>query len=656
FSVNLNQKLLQDRLNLNFNYKGGFTRNQFDPGLVGSARTLDPTQPVLDPSNDAFAGFFEYGVALAPRNPISAAEQLDRSGRTYRNIGNFEIDYQFLDQIPGLSFKLNLGFDANNGGFRGFEPTTYTNTQAGAQRNGFVIIENFNRESKLLDAFLSYDRSFGKHSLNATAGYSYQNFTSEFPKTEASGFTRDALGFDNVRGAEQVISFRPRTENRLISFVGRAIYSFDNRYILSGSIRRDGSSRFGPENRWGWFPAVSASWKILEEDFAQGLANIFSTLGLRVGFGIVGNQEIGEDGYRPLYQLSDGMTSYQFGDEFVETVRPDAYDPALKWEETRSINVGLDFGFANGRFSGSVEYFNERTDDLLFQAPIPAGTNLSDRVLTNIGALNNAGVELNLTGVVVNTNNFDWRLNGNVSFLQNEVRAINSISSTGIQTGSIEGGVGNNVQILQVGQPSFSFFLFEHILDENGNPLADGIDHNENGVTENDLADIYVDINGDGQVDDMDRRPIGNPAPDVLFGITSQMNYKGLDFGFTIRGSIGNEVYNNNASNRGNYRFLTVSDQYLNNLHTSVLLTNFDAPQYFSDYYLEDASFARIENITVGYTIPSLNDLSARIYATATNVYTFTNYSGLDPEVGNGIEQSPFPRSLGFVFGISLGL
>ncbi|MEO1435539.1 MAG: TonB-dependent receptor [Bacteroidota bacterium] len=657
FGLNFNQKLFDDRLSLTLDYKGGFTRNQFDPDLVGSAWALDPTQPVLDPDNDVFDGFFEYSENLAPRNPVSAAEQLDRSGRSYRNLANFEIDYAFLDQIPGLSLRLNLGFDLNNGDFMGFEPTTYTNTAAGAARNGFLIIENFTRESKLLDAFISYDRVLGeKHSINATAGYSYQDFQREFPKIEASGFENDNLLFDNVALADQTVATRPRGQNRLISFVGRAIYTYDNKYILSASIRRDGSSRFGPDNQWGLYPAVSASWKIMEEDFAQGgLSNIFSTLSLRAGFGIVGNQDgIGEDLYRPIYTFSDQMSSYQFGDEFVLTARPDGYDRSIGWEETQSINIGLDFGFANGRIQGSIEYFNELTRDLLFDTPVAAGTNLTDRITTNIGTILNSGLELNLDGALVNTNNFRWNVNANASYLVNEVSKINTDAETGILTGGIEGGVGNNAQIIQVDQPSFAFYLYEHLLDAQGNPLVDGVDHNEDGDVN--LADIYADTNGDGVVDDLDRRAIGQPAPDLLFGFTSQMSYKGLDFGFTIRGSIGNEIYNNNASSRGFYNFLDINPVYLNNLHTSVLLTNFNEPQYFSDYYLEDGSFARIENITLGYTIPSLDKMTARVYATATNVYTFTNYSGLDPEVEGGIDQSPFPRTLGFVFGISLGL
>lgn len=654
FSINTTG--LDGRLQINANLKGAATRDQFDPNIIASTWSFDPTQPIFDPTNTVYAGYNEYGVALAPRNPVSATEQVQDFGRTYRGLGNLDVKYD-LGFIKGLSVKMNIGFDANNGKRERFQPTTYARTQAGPDPEaGELYIENFTRTNKLLETYLNYKRDIGtEHSVDAILGYSYQDWREEYPSYRGFGLTSNSFGLNSAAPATQFEANNSVFENRLISFFGRVNYNFGSRYSLTATLRRDGSTRFGPLNRWGWFPSAAVAWRILEEDFAGSLSSIFSDLKLRVGFGITGNQDIPDFRYLPTYRASDFRTRYQFGNDYVSTIRPNGYDPALKWEETASYNIGLDFGFANGRINGAIEYYVKNTNDLLFTVNVPAGTNLTDRVLTNIGELRNQGVELTLNAIAVDVKDFKWDISANAAFNKNEVIAIDRISEQGILTGRINGGVGNDVQVLQVGSAVNSFFLFQHKLGADGLPLVDGVDHNDDGVTN--LADMYEDLNGDGIVNDLDKRAFNQPAPKVILGLTSNFSYKKLDLGFTFRAHLGNYIYNNNASNYGFYNRLTLNPNYVNNLHTSVLETKFDAPQFFSDYYLEDASFLRLDNITLGYTImPKSVFNNIRLYATAQNLFVLTNYSGLDPEVDNGIDNNPYPRARAFVFGLSLGL
>lgn len=654
FSLNYNHSLFDDRLKLSANLKGSVTNDRFDPGVVGSAWTFDPTQQIYDPANTAFGGFFDYGVALSPRNPISAIEQTQDYGKSYRSIGNIELEYK-LGFIPGLSAKLNLGYDINNGQRKRFLPTTYVRPPV-SDITGEIRMENYNRSSGLLDAYLIYKPEIGdNHRLDFTAGYSYQDFKAEYPSFRAFNLDNDIFGFNSTSPATRFEANNSVVENRLISFFGRANYSLMDKYLLTVTLRRDGSTRFGEANRWGWFPSAAFAWRILSEDFASGLSEIFSDLKLRLGYGITGNQAIPDFGYLPTYSLSDFRARYQFGNEFVTTARPNGYDSNLKWEETSSYNIGLDFGFMNGRISGAIEYYYKLTNDLLFTVNVPAGTNLTDRVLTNIGEVENRGIELTLNAGIIAAKDFNWDISLNAARNSNEILKIDRVSKQGILTGGISGGVGNFIQILQVGSSVNSFYVFKHKIGADGLPLADGIDHNDDGSVN--LADIYEDTNSDGIVNDLDKQVFENPAPDLLFGLTSNLSYKGLDLSFTLRGNAGNYVYNNNASSGGYYDRLTLAPTYVNNVHTSVLETKFTRPQYFSDYYIEDASFIRLDNVTIGYNFtPKKAFNNIRIYATGQNLLVLTKYKGLDPEVGGGIDNNPYPRARAVIFGINLGL
>ena len=652
-NLNFSQKLFDDKLTVGASLKGANENNQYDPGVINASLDLDPTQPVYDPANTAYGGYFEYGIALAPRNPVSATEQILNEGTTYRGLGNLDLEYDFDDLIPGLTYKAVLGFDANSGKSNRFVPTTFA-TNAIDGYDGEINIASNLRTSKLFDTYFTYAKEFGSQRASLQVGYSYQNFNFEGPSLRGRDLTTDAFGTANPGVAEDIVAFNSVVENRLISFFGRLNYNFDERYLITASLRRDGSSRFGPSNRWGMFPSAAFAWRILQEDFATGLANTFTDLKLRVGYGVTGNQDFGDYLYLPVYQYSDQMTQYQFGQEFVPTIRPNAYDADLKWEETSSLNVGLDFGILNNRFTGTLEYYQKNTDDLLFTVNVPAGTNLSDRVLTNIGALDNRGVELTLNGVVYDRERFGLDLTGNVSFQHTEISRLDGFGSADIQTGGIAGGVGNNIQLLSVGQTPYSFYVYEQKYGEDGRPLRDGIDYNEDGVANN--LDIYQDQNGDGTINEQDLVINEAPAPDVLLGLTANARYGRLNASFTLRGTLGNFVYNNAASNAGHLSRIA-GPGYVSNVHASAVYTRFNNPQYFSDYYVEDGSFLRLDNVSLSYDFGNLaNDrLNLNVYATAQNLFILTEYSGTDPESG-GIDNNPFPRARIYTLGARIGL
>ncbi|MEM6378143.1 MAG: SusC/RagA family TonB-linked outer membrane protein [Bacteroidota bacterium] len=483
-SLAFTQKLMDDQLVINTNLKTSFTNDDFDPNPIGGAWDFDPTQPVRDPSNVDFAGFFEYGQALTPRNPVSSVEQIQQFGNALRGLGNIEFSYA-PNFLPGLTARLNLGADLNRSEYNQFQPTTWARRPV-TTYDGEVIFENNFRSSQLLETYLNYKTELngGMHRLDVTAGYSYQDFANEFTRLRAFDLASNVFGTASTAPAEEFDTRREVIENRLISFFGRAIYTLDDKYTLTATVRRDGSSRFSETNRWGIFPSAAFAWRLLEEDFMSGLQNTFSDLKLRVGWGITGNQEIGNYRYLPIYEFSDARARYQFGDEFVSTARPNGYDSNLKWEETTSLNIGLDFGFGNGRVNGTIEYYQKNTNDLLFTVNVPAGTNLTDRVLTNIGEVQNSGVELTLNTIVMDSPDLNWDVSFNAAFNSNEVLAVDAISDAGILTGDISGGVGNQVQIIEVGQAVNSFYLYQQRYGADGSPLVDGIDHNDDGVVD----------------------------------------------------------------------------------------------------------------------------------------------------------------------------
>lgn len=655
-NFNVRQQLFDERLAITASFKGSLTNDDFDPGVVQAASRFDPTQPVLAPDGDpTFAGFFEYGTALAPRNPVSSVEQLTNESRILRGLGNVELSYDFRDVVDGLEGRLIGGFDILASQQNEYAPTTYA-TEAVSGFDGEAIISTGQRTNQLLEGYLVYNRALDERNrIQLTGGYSYQNFAGENPGYRAFNYENDLFGTNTTVAATEFQAFNNSFENRLISFFGRANYNFDERILLTGTVRRDGSTRFGPGNKWGTFPSAAVAWRVLQEPWADGLADKLSDLKVRVGWGITGNQDFDNFLYLPRYQLSDVRTRYQFGDRFVTTARPNGYDDGLQWEETQSTNVGVDVGLLNGRVTSTLEYYHKRTDELLFTVNVPAGTNLTDRVLTNIGAVENEGVELSVGAVVLDSDTWRLDVSANASYNRNEVLEIDGDASARIQRGGIQGGVGNTVQLIQVGEAVDAFYLYEQLYEDDGTPRRDGVDYNDDGQT--DLADLYADQNGDGIVNDEDLRTVGQPAPRMLLGLTGNLGYGPANLAFTFRGAAGNEVYNNNASNQGYLDVVTVGANYLSNVHASALATGFSRAQFFSDYYLESGGFLRLDNVTLGYDITdsAVTPVGIRLYATAQNLFVVSDYSGGDPELGTGgIDSAPYPRPRTYVLGARL--
>lgn len=654
-ALNYSHLLFNDRLNVQASLLGSRTDDQFTPGgVVGAATAFAPTQPVR--TDDG--AYFEWENTLAPNNPLAELALVSDRGTTYRGVGNLETRYQ-LPFVEGLSATGRFGFDIVEADRTEFRPTTlYAEIESGVNR-GYFMQRNPQQTNTVFDVFGNLTRDLGRwdSNLDATAGYSYENSDAEYPEFQADSLASDLLGANGVpAGSGKIRPFLSVEESKLASFFGRANLSVMDRYLLSVSVRRDGSSRFGPDEQWGTFPSAAFAWRVVDEPFMQGMGWV-DDLKLRASWGVNGNQAFANYQYVSSYRFGDSQARVQFGDEFVGTIRPSAVDPSIKWEETTSWNLGMDFGVLNGRLSGAVDYYVKDTDDLIFTVPVPAGTNLSNFVTTNIGSLRNRGFELGLSALVldgVGAHGLRWTADFNAARNTNRLLSISPVAGGGEQilVGGISGAVGSTIQVHQPGYPVSSFYVYRHRRDAQGRPL--NADTDGDGAVE--LIEMYEDRNGDDQITGADRAPYESPAPDWILGHTSRVEAGRFDLGFTVRAYLGNHVYNNVASNLGNYDALSNSGGPTN-LHVSVLEYGFEAPQYFSDVYVEDASFLRMDNVTLGFRVPgsrAVQDL--RVYGTVQNVFTLTGYDGVDPTGGlNGIDNNLYPRSRTYSAGLSLG-
>ncbi len=500
--------------------------------------------------------------------------------------------------------------------------------------------------------------------IDLTAGYSHQDFATEYQSYRAWALTTNIFGLNNVNPARHYSASVFGTQNRIISFYGRMTYSLKNKYILTLTVRRDGSSRFGPLNRWGTFPSAAFAWRIIDEGFMKNAQTIFSDLKLRAGYGLTGSQNALNDyGYVSKYSTSSNFAQYNLGGQDFNLLRPDAYNLALKWESTLQANLGLDFGFFNNRITGSIEAYRKSTYDLLFDINVPAGSNLSNRVQANYADLQNQGIELSLNTYPISTSKFSWNLGANAAYNEQTVKKIGGV----VYTGGISGGTGTNVQILQVQKPVNSFYLYQHLYDSNGKPLGDR-DNNGDGTIDN--ADIFADVNGDGIVNDNDRVIDKQPIPRVILGLTSSMNFFNFDFNFTLRSNLGQYSYNNTQAQ------LTALSQINNpfspgNVLNEIRDVNFATPRVLSNYFLQNTSFMKLDNITLGYTIKTGQKASPealqgnpvrravkstiRIYATVQNALVVSGYTGINPEINGGIDNNVTPFARQYTFGLNVG-
>lgn len=633
-SLNLSPGLLDNRLQINFNVKGMVTENRFaNRGAIGAALFFDPTQPVYDEGN-AYGGYFTWlqqngdPNPLAPANPLALLELRNDRSTVKRLLLNGSIDYRF-GFLPELRANLNLGYDYSKGEGKVDVPE-YASFAYDPQTGGGVK-NTYNQEKKneLLEFYLNYVKTFNRLRLDAMAGYSWQRF-----------FFADEFINSDIKGID-VTSGDSKGELFLLSLFGRLNLTYAERYLLTLTLRRDGTSRFSPDSRWGLFPAAAFAVKLIDN---QGRGTL-SNLKVRLGVGVTGQQDVGGYYlYLPRYLASFDNARYQFGNEFITTLRPEGYDYNIKWEETTTYNAALDYGLFDQRLYGSLEFYIRKTKDLINFVPVPAGTNLTNFITTNVGDLENRGVELTVNALAVKSADLDWEIGLNATYNKNEITRLTANEDPnyqGVLVGGISGAVGNTIQIHSVGYPANSFYVYEQVYDENGVPIEG----------------LYVDRNGDGVVNNGDLYRYKKPAPDVFMGFNSMLRWKQFELTFAGRANFGNYVYNNVESNGASYNNLYHPTGYLGNVNRVATKLDFVNPQYFSDHFVQNGSFLRLDHITLGYdlgaVVPKANVL--KVYITLQNPLLITNYEGIDPEVFGGIDNNVYPRSRTFLFGVNAG-
>jgi len=633
-SLALNPSFFDDHLKVNVNANMAFEDNRFaDAGQIRQALSFDPTQPVLDPNAPAFTqGFFQYlnaaGTDFAPqvnRNPVFNLTQRRDIGDANRIFGNINLDYKF-HFLPELKAVLNLGYDRT-------EAVSTINALFATDDDvkGEVRRSEQERVNESLDTYLTYANELGDFGFDLTTGYSYQRFTNEGFNTNN---TLDPQTFPDSFADPDVV---------LIGFLGRLNLNYQGKYLLTLNYRRDGTSRFSEDNRWGDFGGAALAWRISDEDFLKD-SNTISNLKLRASIGWNGQQDlVGQnDIFLRRLRLGNENSIFQFNNQPIRTLIPSEFNPDLKWEETRTIEFGIDYGLFNNRVSGAISVFQKDSDDILFNTQVADGTNFTNRIIQNVGSLRIQGLEFSVDYNVINKQDFNWNVNFNATFLNREITE--TLAGQDIFQGGVEGGIGLTSQILREGEAPNSFFVYKQLYDTSGNPIEGA----------------FADLNGDGVVSDADRYVRENPDPNALFGFQSNLNYKNWDFSFNLRASLGNYVYNNVAAERAQFNRI-IDNASLTNLPSSVFNTNFQSRAnnvILSDIYVEDASFLRMDNITLGYTFSDISKYlkSVRLWVGVQNAFIITDYSGVDPEVSitgdnPGRDNTIFPRTRNILTG-----
>jgi len=644
-AINVNPSFLEGALNVNASLKGSRTDNEFgNDGAVGAGLAFDPTQPVFN-GNTNYGGFFYWPqangspITIATSNPVALIEQTSNNSRVNRLLATLQVDYQ-LPFLEGLKANLSTGVDLSDSDGKNIAAKNAAWSSGGPGRREIYSAEN---SSRLLDLYLSYTKLFGSHKLDATAGYSYQHFERD-AQSLVSNFDGFKFQTYSVSEGDTTALKQPTSINTLLSLFGRINYNFDDRFLVTATLRNDQSSRFSDDNRSGWFPSVAVAWRLSNESFLQSV-NQISDLKLRGGYGVTGQQDITSSSYPylPTYTASTATAQYQFGNSFTTTLRPNGYDQNIRWESTSTFNAGFDLGLLKNRLNFTADYYYRETTDLINNIPVAAGTNLSNFITTNVGSLVNRGIELTLNAKVIDRDDLTWNIGTNFTHNDPEITQLIKVADPnyeGILTGGISGGVGNTIQIQSVGFQPSSFYVFQQVYGENGKPI-DG---------------LYVDRNGDGQVNEKDLYRYQSANAQVLMGINSSLNYKNFDFSFSGRLSINNYVYNNVSSNRSFYNTIYNSNGFFSNVTSSIRDTEFTNAQYRSDYYVENASFFKMDFISAGYSFNKLfsDKLKGRIGFTVRNAFFITDYTGLDPEVNNGIDNNIYPRPRTYMLNLSL--
>jgi len=637
-SISLTPSLLEDHLKLNINAKGTYSNNRFaNTNAIWGGATHNPCSPIYS-GTDAFLGYYEAadanGVPItgATGNPVGLINNYKSTSDVYRFIGSFDADYK-MHFLPELHVHLTLGYDYSKGEGKIYVPKeAYQYYNTGGRNYGYGPQKNTNR---LLTFYLNYSKYFEqlKSNLDVTVGYDYQ-----FWKYTNAAYTE----WNDMDPAEQqTTSAADDQRHVLLSWYGRINYTFDSKYLLSFSMRRDGSSRFSPDTRWGSFPSIALGWRVSEEKFFEPLKPTFSRLKLRASYGVTGQQDgIANYSYIPLYTISQTGAYYMFGGTPIATYRPSAYNKELKWETTKAWNFGLDFGFLNDRITGSVDFYTRKTEDLLATVPVAAGTNFNKEMLSNVGNISSKGVEITLAATPIETKDWTWDVSANATYQSTEItnlRLNEKAESPNTLTGAIES---HYVQVLSEGYAPYSYYVYKQIYDkETGKPIEG----------------LYADLNGDGVVDSNDLYHYHSPAPDWIFGFSTSVRYKKLTLSTSLRANIGNYLYNGMAMNTGAWETMSYNDYQLNRLNSSYLKTGFQVRQHESDLYVENASFLKMDNIQLSYNFGKITKwCSLNVSAMVQNVFTITNYTGVDPETSGGIDMTVYPRPR--IYSLTIGL
>ena len=637
-SLNLSPSFFDKHLTVNLNGKGTYSKNWYaNQDAIGAANHYDPTKPVRDVNGlNGFTTWYDTSGninTMATMNPVGLLEAKNDVADAYRFIGNAQFDYK-IHGFEDLRLNLNLGMDwAKSKGLTdlamGSEASFHNTNQSGG---GSHTVYDYNRMNTTLEFYADYNHTFAeKHNVDVMAGYSWQRFYSESNSLSTRISDSATLNDSHNKG-----------ELYLISFFGRANYGFADKYLLTATVRADGTSRF-QNHKWGIFPSVAFAWNVKKEDFMSE-ADKMSTFKVRLSWGQTGQQEVG--GYYDTFaqflttQLGSG---YYFDGELVQPVAALGYSADLKWETTTTYNAGVDLGFWNDRLTAGIDLYKRDTKDILNFIPVPGLSNLTNYLNTNIGSMTNLGFEIDANAILVETKDMSWTLGANLAYNRNRITKLTASddNATGVETGGISGGTGNNVQMHQVGYPMRTFYLYQQVYDKNGNPV--------NGV--------YVDRNKDGQITADDKYLGHKPDADVTVGFNTSFSYKNWTAALSGHGAFGNWVYNNVASDTEMLADLW-TNSFIGNRLASANKSMFSQAQYLSDYYLENASFFKLDNFTIGYTFPKLFNVtqdrtaSLNVFGTVQNICTITKYSGIDPEVFGGIDGTLYPRPRTFVLGV----
>lgn len=639
-NVVLTPSFFQDHLKLTINAKGTLNNNSFNNGgAVWAAATFNPTIPVYS-GNDKYGGYNEaldadgYPVNAGVRNPRGLVDLYDSKSKVSRFIGSMDVDYK-VHFLPDLKLHATVGADYAKGDgtihVPAYAAQSYNKDESlggsdykyGPQKN----------ENRLLTLYANYAKYFEdiKSNVDLTAGYDYQYWKSTTPLY----YTKSAAGtnLSTVKASDY--------RHVMLSYYGRINYSFDGKYLLTATVRRDASSRFSKDTRWGTFPSVALGWTLTEEPWLKN-QKVLSNLKLRASYGVTGQQEgIGNYNYLPVYTYSVAGTEAFINGQYINTYRPEAYVSDLKWETTTSWNFGLDFGFLDGRIGGAIDFYTRKTKDLLASVPTAAGTNFSKTILTNVGNVDSKGIEVSLNATPIQTKDWEWNLSYNFTWQNMKVKNLSLIkggSQTNVKVGpSIDA---YQFQVLSEGYEPYMFYVYHQLYDsKTGKPIEGA----------------YADLNNDGEINESDLYRYHSPAPKYIMGLSTSLRYKQLTLGMSFRANIDNYVYNGMGMSTGAFETVSYNNSQLNNLNTSFLKTGFKTRQYLSDYYVENASFLKLDNLSLSYNVGKINKwASLTVSAMVQNVFTITGYSGTDPEVPNGMDNSFYPRPR--TYSVSLGL